>query len=301
LIFDNVDDFGDVIYIPEQGARQYRLKVSGFKTGAWSGAISPAGYIYSNPDINAWIPGQDYRMGDLVVYNDAYYTASMDVLASETFNITVWTEIPYSSIQTGLLPTPGTNAQMFTNIYDIDNPPVNEQVQMFSSGLIGFRERPYLTDLGMSIPTQTKFYQGYIKQKGTKNAVDALTKAQFNNINSTISTYEEWAFRVGVYGDVNNNQYREFILDQSTFKTNPVAFTYADTYSTGNIVVDLVQSNIYTSSNLTTTSTQLYNNRVNNLYIGDLPDCGYINVQDVDYQVFDITKLSMIDNPVVGK
>jgi len=301
LIFDNVDDFGDVIYIPEQGARQYRLKVSGFKTGAWSGAISPAGYIYSNPDINAWIPGQDYRMGDLVVYNDAYYTASMDVLASETFNITVWTEIPYSSIQTGLLPTPGTNAQMFTNIYDIDNPPVDEQVQMFSSGLIGFRERPYLTDLGMSIPTQTKFYQGYIKQKGTKNAIDALTKAQFNNINSTISTYEEWAFRVGVYGDVNNNQYREFILDQSTFKTNPVAFTYADTYSTGNIVVDLVQSNIYTSSNLTTTSTQLYNNRVNNLYIGDLPDCGYINVQDVDYQVFDITKLSMIDNPVVGK
>ncbi|CAB5214324.1 hypothetical protein UFOVP190_56 [uncultured Caudovirales phage] len=301
LIFDNVDDFGDVIYIPEQGARQYRLKITGAKTGAWTGAVSPTGYMYSNPAINSWESGKDYRMGDLVVYNDAYYTASMDVTANDAFNVTLWTEIPYSSIQTGLLPALGTNAQAFNNIYDIDNPPVDEQLQMFSSGLIGFRERSYLTDLGMSIPTQTKFYQGYIKQKGTQNAIDALTKAQFNNINSTISTYEEWAFRVGVYGDVNNNQYREFILNQSLFKTNPVAFTYADTYSTGNIVVDLVQSNIYTSSNLTTTSTQLYNDRVNSSYINDLPNCGYVNVQDVDYQIFDITKVSTIDNPVVGK
>ena len=63
--------------------------------------------------------------------------------------------------------------------------------------MIGFRQRPYLTDLGISIPTQTKFYQGYIKEKGTKNAIDALGNATINNITSNLAIKEEWAFRVG--------------------------------------------------------------------------------------------------------
>ena len=304
LIFDNVDNFGDIVYIPNQGTRQFRLKISGAKTGLWDGALNPKGYIYSNPDISTWQPGTDYKQGDIINYNNSYYTAPINIVASQTFTQSQWTPINLSDIQTGLMPSLGHNAQIFENIYDVDNPPQDENFQIFSAGLIGFRERPFLSNLGLSIPTQTKFYQGYIKQKGTQNAIDALTKATFNNVNSTINTYEEWAFQVGTYGGINGNNYTEFVLDQAVFQTNPVAFTLtsnAAAYSTANIIVDLTvtgntqTSNVYNASNLASTSTSLYGTRSANVsYSTDLPTCGYVNLADVDFQIFDITTITTL-------
>ena len=311
LIFDNVDDFGDIIYVPSQGTRQYRLKLDGSKTGLWTGAFAPTGYIYSNPTIVSWQPGTDYKQGDIVVYNNSYYTAPADIVASQNFALSNWTQIPASAIQTGLIPSLAHNAQVFQNIYDVDNPPQDRNFQTYSAGLLGFRERPFLSNLGLSIPTQTKFYQGYISQKGTINSVNALTKATFDNVSGTINTYEEWAFQVGTYGDVNNNPYTEFVLDQSVFLTNPVAFTLttnAAAYSTANIVVNLaitgntVTSNVYNASNIYSTSTAIYSNRTTNKYFTDLPSVGYVNLNDIDAQVYDIASATAtIDNPVIGK
>jgi hypothetical protein len=43
----------------------------------------------------------------------------------------------------------------------LDNQPINEQLQLFSNGLIGFRNREYFTNLGIDGTTQSKFYQGF--------------------------------------------------------------------------------------------------------------------------------------------
>jgi hypothetical protein len=307
LIFDNVDDFGDIIYVPEQGTRQYRLKLNGSKTGQWDGAFAPTGYIYSNPTINPWQPGTDYRQGDIVLYNNSYYTAPTNIVATQTFALSNWTQIPASSIQTGLLPSLAHNAQIFQNIYDVDMPPQDQNYQIFSAGLIGFRERPFLSNLGLSIPTQTKFYQGYISQKGTTNAIEALTKATFDNVNGTINTYEEWAFQVGRYGDLNNNLYTELVLDQSVFSTNPVSILLTDNYSNANIVVNLavtgntVTSNVYNASNIFSNSTSLFADRITSaIYPADLPTAGYVNLNDIDYQIFDMTGNINIATPVIG-
>ena len=306
LVFDNVDDFGDIIYIPETGTRQYRLKIAGSKTGAWDGSLSAAGYIYSDPTIAEWVSGTDYSLGDIVQYNNFYYTATQNIPASINFTPVLWTQIPFNSIQTGLLPSFSLNAQEFTNFYDVDNPPTNETLQKYSAGLLGFRQRQYLTDLGIGIPTQTKFYQGYIKQKGTMNAITALTKASFNNVSGNISVYEEWAFKVGQYGNINNNIYKDFILDQSVFTTNPVVFTSDDVYNDGNIIVSLngnalsVNSNVYTASNTLVGTTALYTNRTDLTYMTDLPDVGYMNLNDVDYTLFDITKPNSLDISTLG-
>lgn len=293
IIFDNVDDFKNIIYIPNLGTRQYRLKLTGYKTGAWTGALSAPGYVYNSPNINVWKSNTDYRLGDIVEYNNFYYTATQNISASTTFNSLLWTPIKYNDIQTGLLPNFGHNAQQFVNIYDIDRPPVNQTVQEYSAGLIGFRQRQYLTDLGLSIPTQTKFYQGFIKEKGSMNAITALTKANFNNITSDIKVYEEWAFRTGAYGGLDINRYSEFILDQSVFLNSPVALALTGTYSAGNTIVNLTTANIYTSSNLNNTSTAIYNDRVDDFYINDLPTAGYVNVDDVDYTIFDINNIDL--------
>ena len=307
LIFDNVDNFGDILYIPEQGTRQFRLKINGAKTGAWTGALSPAGYVYSNPTISSWQSGVDYRQGDIVTYNGSYYTAPNNTTASQTFNLSDWTQISLSDIQTGLLPSFGHNAQIFQHIYDVDNPPQDENFQIFSAGLIGFRERPFLSNLGISIPTQTKFYQGYIHQKGTHNSITALTKSTFDTVSSELGIYEEWAFRVGQYGGISSNQYTEFVLDQSVFMTNPVAFTTTNNYNTGNIIVNLavtgntVTSNVYNSSNISSTTTTIYNNRNStDEYSADLPTCGYVNLGDVDYQIFDISTITTLPTLITG-
>ena len=298
LIFDNVDDFNDIIYIPNQGTRQYRLKLSGYKTGAWTGALSAPGFIYNSPVINDWNSSTDYRLGDIVKYNNFYYTATQDIAASTTFNNIVWTQIQQNAIQTGLLPNFGLNAQQFTNIYDIDNPPMDETLQAYSASLIGFKQRQYLTDLGISIPTQTKFYQGYIKEKGSLNSITALTKATFNNINGNINVYEEWAFRTGLYGGINNNIYKEFILDQSIFTNSPITFTSGDHYDASNVIIILngnaisTNSNVYTSGNTLTTSTTLYTNRIDEIYINDIPTAGYMNLEDIDYTIFDTNNIS---------
>jgi hypothetical protein len=306
LIFDNIDDFGDIIYIPEQGTRQFRLKLTGVKTGGWDGALSAAGYIYSNPQISAWQPGTDYKQGDLVTYNNANYTAPRNIVANQDFALSNWTQISSADIQTGLLPSFGHNAQVFENIYDVDNPPQDKNFQLFSAGLIGFRERPFLSNLGISVPTQTKFYQGYIKQKGTIDAITALTSATFETIAGNINVFEEWAFQVGQYGSVNSNQYTEFVLDQSVFLTNPVALTVTNNYNTGNIIVNLAvtgnttTSNVYNASNIYSTSTSLYNDRANVAYSSDLPTSGYVNLADVDYQIFDISTITTLPGIVDG-
>ena len=299
LIFDNVSDFGDIFYVPALGTRQYRLKVTGVKTGGWTGALSAAGYVYNPSTVEQWAVGKDYKTGDIVTHNNLYYTAVADIPASTQFNPVLWAHINKSDIKTGLLPSLGHNAQQFINIYDVDRPPTNETIQLYSAGLIGFRQRPYLTDLGISIPTQTKFYQGYIKEKGSLNSINALTNANFNNLSGNVTINEEWAFRVGAYGGLDTSTFTEFVLDQSVFTNNPVAFVSANTYSTGNIIVNLngnatatgnaalgLLSNVYNSSNLASASTTLYNNRVDTVYMTDLPTVGYVNVNDVDYQFF---------------
>ena len=88
---------------------------------------------------------------------------------------------------------------MLDEIYDINNQPKTREIAKFSNSLIGFRERGYFTDLGFDLETQTKFYTGYIKQKGTKAAVDALSAVELGNLKSTLKTYEEWAILVGGY------------------------------------------------------------------------------------------------------
>ena len=290
LIFDNQSDFGDIIYIPSQGTRQFRLKLTGYKTGGWTGALDAPGYIYNDPILDKWQAGKDYRTGDLVTYNGLYYTATYNIPAADTFSTKLWSNISKSSIQTGLLQNFSLNAQQFENIYDVDRPPSNETFQAFSSGLLGFRQRQYLTDLGISIPTQTKFYQGYIKEKGSLNAITALTSGNFNNVSGNLSIYEEWAFRTGTYGGIHSNTFSEYILNQSDFKDRPVvALQITDNYNTGNVIANLMLANVYNSSNLSSTSNSLYSNRTVNFYPDDVPSVGYVNLDDVDSSIFDLS------------
>ncbi len=295
MIFDNVTSFNDVIYSPSTGNRQYRLKFIGSKTSNWTGALNPPGFIYNSAKVEEWKPGVDYRKGTLVSYKSNYFVALENVNATELFVTTNWKQINKGSIKTGILPNFATNAAKLENFYDLDNQPTDETLNFYSNGITGFRERQFLTDLNLDVETQSKFYQGYIKQKGTKNSVLALAQAQIANISSEVELFEEWAVRVGEYGATESNKYVEIILDDSTVTSNPVPVEFLETAAIKTLGFSSYHPrDIYQSS-------LGFNKDVFDIYETSadkktLPVAGYASLDQVSTTIFDLANYNSLQS-----
>lgn len=290
LIFDNITVFNDVIYSPELGNRQYRLKLIGDKTAEWDGSLYAPGFIYNSTNIDSWDAGVDYHKGDIVVYKNTYYTAIQDLAASDSFILSNWKIINKSDVKTGLLPNFSTNAEKFNSIYDVDSTTLGEQLQEYSAGLIGFRKRNYLIDLNLNINSQIKFYQGFVKDKGTKNAINALKNTAFNNLQNNVTYHEEWGFRVGEYGAQNINQTVEIQLDESWQYTGDLGITIVgdrDPLIEG--MISVRDRDLYARP-LKSGPVRFINRDSQSPRGNDLQTAGYVNLNDIDSTVFDSTK-----------
>lgn len=289
LILDNTTVFKDVIYVPETGNRQYRLKLVGAKTGFWNGSLELPGYVYSSDQIDEWQPGQDYLKGTVVSNKLRYYTAIENISAADQFQTTLWKQLAQNELRSGVINNFATNASQSLQYYDINSQPLDEQIQLFSNGLIGFRPRQYFTNLGVDIVTQSKFYQGLIKQGGTTNAISALKGAQFNNLNTELDFFENWAIRVGEYGAIDLNQFYEFILPDSEFDNNPAVFQLTDGTTPAQIDITTFSStNTYKISGAFTANflrTETINQPAE---LKTLPVAGFVNLDDVDSTIFNI-------------
>jgi hypothetical protein len=297
LLFDNTTVFNDIIYKPELGNRQYRLKLVGNKTASWTGNLNPPGFVYNSPNVDSWQPGVDYRKGAIVTFKEQYYTALNNIIASIEFNQNDWQMIDRLSIKTGLLPNFAYNAQKFENIYDVDNQPVDGGLDAYSNGLIGFRNRDYLSDFSLDQISQTKFYQGYIKEKGTLNAITALTNAQFNNITSNIDIYEEWAIRVGEYGALESDQVLDITLNESDFSNDPSSLVMLGALDPleGEGVVNVRYQDLYRRPD-TFKKDIFFNRGENTNYSNDILTAGYVNVDDVDGTLFNFSAYATLDD-----
>ena len=301
LVFDNLTVFNDVIYQPESGSRQYRLKLVGQKTAGWDGSLSPAGFIYNSGIVDTWNQGRDYLKGDLVEYKNQYYTALQDVAANPSFQFQFWQQIDTSQIQTGLLPNFSTLAVQSQGYYDSYSKIRDEDQLSFSHALIGFKPRQYLADLGLSRTTQIEFYKGFIKQKGTANAVNEMLTATFNNLSSDIQFYEEWAMRVGEYGALDSNPFVEIPLDEQAFGANPSVarfLTAADNNLADGISV-FNQSQLYKSYGSYTGNVALNRNQYSNVD-NDIPTAGYVNIDDVDLAIFDLADYTDLNDEIAN-
>ena len=301
LIFDNVTVFNDVIYQPETGNRQYRLKLIGQKTADWDGSLYAPGFVYSSGVVPQWNQGKDYLQGDIVQYKNQYYTALQNVIASTDFQFQYWSKLTSNQIQKGLLPnfsTLGVEAQSYYDSYgeirDKDN-------LEYSHALIGYKPRQYLSDLGLTKTTQIEFYKGYITQKGSANAVNQMLRATFNNLSSDIKFYEEWAIRVGAYGALDSNPYVEIPLNESAFGVNPsvAQFVTAEHNNLGDGITIFNQSQLYGSYGTYTGNIALTRTTHSN-YDNDIPTAGYVNTQDVDLAIFDLANYHDLDNNIAN-
>lgn len=290
LIFDNTTVFSDVIYQPELGNRQFRLRLIGYKTGNWTGQLSAPGYVFNDDKVDEWLPNRTYNIGSLVSFKDRFYVALEKVPESTNFDFLYWRPIERNQIKTGLLPNFSNQADRFRNFYDIDQVTRDETVDPYANGLLGFRNRQFLQDLGIDTKAQLKFYQGYIKQKGTRNAVKNLTRGEFDRVASDIDYFEEWALRVGEYGATGSDQYVEVILDDQVFTEDPATVQLLNLDEVGQSgAVNFNPRQVYRYSaevfdkNIIKARTDLTPR------ISDNVTAGYPRLDDVDGTIYDIS------------
>jgi hypothetical protein len=291
LVFNNSTQFGDIIYNPIMGERQFRLKLVGSKTNEWTGVLSAPGFVYSSPNVDLWHQDTDYLKGDLVEYKGFYYTASKDLPGTTAFEFQNWLPVDKNKIKTGLVNSFARNASMSIDFYNVDKVNIESEFDKYALGLIGYRNRSYLSDIGLDDTTQVKLYQGFIQQKGTRNAIDALGTVGLNGQNTVAEISEEWAFRVGAYGSLETNQYVELVLDEDTTLNNPTSLQVLNASEVTYSSLITKPSEVYKTSNPTFSTPFLLNRTENSNRSDDIQTSGFVNIEDVDYTVFDISKL----------
>jgi hypothetical protein len=297
LALDNVTVFNDVIYVPELGNRQYRLKFVGHKTDAWNGSLELPGFMFSSDSVDSWSAGSDYLKGTIVQHKNRYYTALENITAATDFQTLKWKQIEKSELRSGMVRNYASNAKLGEYLYNIDNQPDNEDLQLFSNGLIGFRERDYFTNLGIDVTTQSKYYQGLITQKGTPNSINALEAGVFGNLASDIDWYEDWAVRVGEYGALETTTFVETVLDETKINSNPTTAQFTDSNSPAqNGVVELTVDDVYKISDEYTSNVFRTENRAESSKLRPLPVAGFVNLSDIDTTLFSLSNYQSLSS-----
>ena len=110
-----------------------------------------------------------------------------------------------------------------SNYHTLGFIPVDKDLYTISRGLFGFEKRDYLTDLGILDDSQFEFYKGMLSNKGTAASISRIGNSNAI-IQGNISVFDEWALRVGEFGDVDNEQSLELKIDKHEIVQDPQLF-----------------------------------------------------------------------------
>ena len=220
ILFDNISIFNDVLYDKVPGYRQGRLKILGYKTMNWNGSYISPGFMYDPAEINDWKPNTDYMIGDIVKFKSYYFSALVKVLGKSDFEYKDWKQLDSAPVA-GLIPNFDYKVEQFRDFYSLEGSNFDSNQEALARHLIGYQPRQYLSNIINDEVAQYKFYQGFIKEKGTLNSIvklfDVLRASGFNKIDIK----EEWAFKTGEYGASDAYTEIEFCLDEQKFLHNP--------------------------------------------------------------------------------
>lgn len=299
MIFDNTTLFNDTIYDIESGYRQRRFKISGFRTANWNGDLFSPGFIYDEVNIQDWKPYSEYLPGVVVRFNSEFYESISRIQPSQAFNFNEWVKLNEKPVP-DLLPNFSYKINQFDDFYSLDIDNFDLTQQKLAQHLIGYTERPYLNNIFTNPTTQYKFYQGYIREKGTKNAFDKISKVGLYTRKGSINFNEEWAIRVGNYGSFETFEEIEFTLNEGTSLENPyiVKFTDAVLAEKNNLIN-------YTSSTNVLIKSKNFN--INNVFttlevdsysedLLDIATAGYVRPDDVTVTAYNKNSLLDIAN-----
>lgn len=294
IVFDNTTAFSDTIYNLVTGLRQPRLLMKGYKTGDWQGYVNTSGFIINENNVRDWQKNVKYPKNIIVTYKGTYWTARKLIEPSEEFSLEDWLQTDYDQVKTGLLPNPSTVAYESLFYYDSNRANLENDVDLLSFSLIGFRPRDYLTNADLSDITQINVYKNIVKAKGTKLLAESFRTANFTKGPIDYVINEIWSIKRGDFGAVLNNNYVECALNSSELISNPSTLGF----SNSNTPVDNVQQSVNINTQLINFERKPLTANFLPLYtqgytteIG-LPSAGYVNLDDVYLSVYDFASLN---------
>ena len=181
-----------------------------------------------------------------------------------------------------LIPNLDTLAGTMTRYNEVGFIPVQRDVYDVSRRQYGYQERSYLNELDITDDQQFNFYKGMIQSKGTANSLSRIARSN-KIVQGEMNVYDEWAIKVGDFGDVNNDQSIELKIDRANVLQDPQLITLAFPQDTTGVVtkIDVVNrkhkyfslptitiNNPLTGSNVATAEATLFaNGEINNITV----------------------------------
>ena len=301
LIFDNKTVFNDVIFELGTGFRQQRLKLVGWKTGGWNGDYYSPGFVFDEAKVSLWSANTNYEIGDTVEYDAKFFVAKKNHNSGSTFDFAQW-QVKSGKPAPTLIPNFDYKIAKFDDFYNLETNNFDESQQSLAQHLIGYQSRPYLENLFVNDISQYKFYQGFIRDKGTQTAIDRLLKAQFNDESLSINTYPEWMLRVGEFGNTDALKSLQIKMPDNLFTNNIQSIEVLDPGATKSYTrsAGVENEDIYSKPLEFTASTTF--GRYDYTKAGfdrETPQvfktAGWPRVQDVKHTAFNINDLTNLD------
>ena len=227
LLFDNKTVFSDIIYDPYTGFRQPRLKVVGWKSGNWNGDYYSPGFVFDSAEVSYWAINGDYKIGDTVEYQGKFYVAKVNHNSGNKFVTEKWM-YKREKPKPQLIPNFDYKIQQFNDFYNLETNNFDESQQQLAQRLIGYQSRDYLENLFVNDISQYKFYQGYIREKGTKSAIDRLLKAQYEESDIALDLYPEWMIKSGTFGNTDARENIQITLNENEIVAEPQSIELFD-------------------------------------------------------------------------
>ena len=288
IVLDNTSIFNDLIYNTVTGARQSRIRLLGWNTVGWNGQLNAPGFILNQDNIEPWNPLRKYSRGEIVEWKNTYYSAVDIVQPSGKFEITNWVVSDYTRIQQGLLPNAANKSNQLANSYNVYSANLELNQDLFSYALIGWKPRQYMVNLELDSTSQVQLYQQFLGTKGTVRAAEIFSFADLGRGTAQYDIYENWAILRGTYGANANRSFYELQLNEALLTANPSTIQVVETGESSEANQTVLVSNLWKSS-YKITSPNILTTEIIPLSDTALPSAGYVNFEDVDITVFDLT------------
>lgn len=280
ILIDNTTSFDDTIYDPLFNLQQARLRLYAYRTNDWDGRVDAPGYfLYQDGTSYQWnlVPNFEKTANDFRKYYNIDQPKNFTTVDPVTGNLVV----------------SGTELAT-TDVADISK---------LAKHQIGYQNRPYLANLLLEESTEFQFYQGFIRQKGSRSAIDKLLR---NNaivpVTSDFQYYEEYAFRDSRYGATALNIGTDFIIPQNQYRNDPQQITVFGRQGTDREidgVITLIPNDplfVVPPPSFDNHNTALFPLRPTAApdYTTDLPNSGYVLQGETTYTVTNATALSTL-------
>ena len=228
MLFDNSTVFADIVYDPFTGFRQQRLKLVGWKTAGWNGDYYAPGFVFDAAQVTYWLANTDYKIGDSVEHQGKFYVSKTNHNSETIFETANWT-LKTNKPAPQLIPNFEYKISQFNDFYELETNNFDESQQQLAQRLTGYQSRDYLENLFVNDVSQYKFYQGYIREKGTQNAIDKILKAKYEGEDITLDLYPEWMIRTGNFGNTDSIENIQLVLKDDEITADPQSIELLDT------------------------------------------------------------------------